>query len=52
LLLCCGNAVAVTSNALGTNNPGAAEPSTYYVQGNDKTFDVTPMAGNGNIVAK
>jgi hypothetical protein len=45
-------AVAVSPSALGTGNPGAGEPGTYFVQGKDGTFDVTPMAGNGNIVAK
>ncbi|WIA44102.1 hypothetical protein OEZ86_010450 [Tetradesmus obliquus] len=44
------DSVAVTADQLGPGNPGAAEPGTYYVQGGDGTFDVTPMAGNGNIV--
>jgi hypothetical protein len=54
----------VTSNARGIGNPGASEPSLYYVnpvQASeefapktwiDAEFDVTPMAGSGNIVSK
>ncbi|WIA35932.1 hypothetical protein OEZ86_004311 [Tetradesmus obliquus] len=40
---------AVASNELGWGNPGADEPSTYYLQGKDDSFDVGPMSGNCDI---
>jgi hypothetical protein len=49
-------AVPVTANARAPGIPGAAEPVLYYVNPEvfpgDREFNMTFMAGNGNLVSK